>query len=83
VNPQKEATVAEKFFECEYSPEEGFSLHIRKPAFRAFSPEARGHVLEARKETLLALRSIVDAALERLEEKEGAGRRRRRRIQVE
>ena len=75
--------MAEKFFECEYSPEEGFSLHIRKPAFRAFSPEARGHLLEARRETLLALRSIVDAALERLEEKEGTRSRRRRRIEVE
>jgi hypothetical protein len=75
--------VAEKFFECEYSPEEGFSLRIRRPVFSAFCPEARGHVLEARKETLLALRSLVDAALERLEEKEGTRGRRRRRIKVE
>jgi len=75
--------VAEKFFECEYSPEEGFSLRIRKPVFRAFSSEARGHVLEARRETLLALRSMVEAALECLEKKEGARSRRRRRIDVE
>ena len=75
--------MAEKFFECDYSPEEGFSLRIRKPAFRAFAPEARGHLLEARRETLLALRSIVDVALERLEEKEGACGRRRRHIEVE
>jgi hypothetical protein len=75
--------VAEKFFECEYSPEEGFSLRIRKPAFQAFSPEARSHLLEARRETLLAMRSMVDAALGRLEEKEGARGRRRRRIEVD
>jgi hypothetical protein len=75
--------VPEKFFECEYSPEEGFSLRIHRPAFRAFSPEARSHLLEARRETLLALRSLVEAALERLEEKEGARSRRRRRIEVE
>jgi hypothetical protein len=75
--------VAEKFFECEYSPEEGLCLRIRKPAIRAFSPEARGHLLEARRETLLALRSVVDAALECLEKKEGAPSRRRRRIEVE
>ena len=75
--------MAEKFFECDYSPEEGFSLRIRRPAFRALRPEARGHLLEARKETLLALRSMVDAALERLEEKEGTRKRRRRRIEVE
>jgi hypothetical protein len=74
--------VAEKFFECEYSPEEGFSLRIRRPALRALFPEAQGHLLEARKETLLALRSMVEAALERLEKKEGA-RSRRRRIEVE
>ena len=75
--------MAEKFFECEYSPEEGFSLRIRRPVFRTLCPEARGHLLEARKETLLALRSMVEAALERLEEKEGARSRRRRRIEVE
>ena len=75
--------MAEKFFECEYSPEEGFSLHIRRPAFRALCPEARGHLLEARKETLLALRSMVEEALERLEEKEGARSQRRRSIKVE
>jgi hypothetical protein len=75
--------MAEKFFECEYSPEEGLSLRIHKPAFRAFSPEARGHLLDARRETLLALRSMVEAALERLEEKEGGRSRRRRSITVE
>ncbi len=75
--------MAEKFFECEYSPEEGFSLRIRRPALHALFPEARGHLLEARKETLLAVRSMVDMALERLEEKEGARKRRRRRIEVE
>ena len=75
--------MAEKFFECEYSPEEGFSLRIRRPVFRALCPEARGHLLEARKETLLAMRSMVDMALERLEEKEGARSRHRRPIKVE
>ena len=75
--------MAEKFFECEYSPEEGLCLRIRKPAFRAFAPEARGHMLEARRETLLALRSVVDAALECLEKKEDTRSRRRRRIEVE
>jgi hypothetical protein len=75
--------VAEKFFECEYSPEEGLCLRIRKPAFRAFSPEARGHLLEARREMLLTVRSLVDAALEHLDKKEGARGRRRRRIEVE
>ncbi len=75
--------MAEKVFECDYSPEEGFSLRIRRPAFRTLCPEARGHILEARKETLLALRSMVEAALERLEEKEDTRKRRRRRIDVE
>jgi hypothetical protein len=75
--------VAEKFFECDYSPEEGFSLRIRRPVLRTLCPEARGHILEARKETLLALRSMVEAALERLEEKEDTRKRRRRRIDVD
>jgi hypothetical protein len=75
--------VAEKLFECEYSPEEGLCLRVRKPALRAFSPEARGHLLEARREMLLTVRSLVEAALEHLDKKEGARGRRRRRIEVE
>jgi hypothetical protein len=40
-------------------------------------------VLEARKEVLMALRSLIDVALERMDEKEKGTGRRRTQIKVE
>jgi hypothetical protein len=74
--------MAEKIFECEYTPGEELVFRFRRPSLHLLGPEARGHLLEARKETLLAVRSLLDAALERLEEEERP-RRRRRAIKVE
>ncbi len=76
--------MAVKMFECEYEPGEELVFRIRRPGLRVLAPEVRGHLLEARKETLMALRSLIDAALARLEEKEkGTRRRRRTQIKVE
>jgi hypothetical protein len=73
--------MAEKLFEVEHTPGEELVFRFRKPALSLLPPEVREHLLGARKETLLALRTMVDAAITRLEEEEP--RRRRRKIQVE
>jgi hypothetical protein len=75
--------MAEKLFECEWNPEGELVFRLKRPGKQVLNPEIRGHVLEARKEMLMALRSLIDAALERLDEKEKGGRRRRTQIRVE
>ena len=74
--------MAEKLFECEWTPEGEIILRIKKPGLRLLTPEVRGHMLGARKEMLSALRSLIDAALARMDEKE-APRTRRTQIKVE
>jgi hypothetical protein len=74
--------MAEKLFECEWTPEGEIILRIKKPGLGLLTPEVRGHMLGARKETLSALRSLIDAALERMEAKE-TPRTRRTQIKVE
>lgn len=73
--------MAEKLFEVEYTPGEELVFRFRKPAFNLLPPEVREHMLGARKETLLALRTLIDAAIARLEEEEP--KRRRKEIRVE
>ncbi|MGD0765768.1 MAG: hypothetical protein ABR978_05620 [Dehalococcoidia bacterium] len=75
--------MAEKLFECEWTPEGELVFRLRKPAKHVLNPEIRGHVLEARKEVLMALRSLIDVALERMDEKEKGTGRRRTQIKVE
>ncbi len=74
--------MAEKLFECEWTPEGEIVLRIKNPGLGLLTPEVRGHMLGARKETLSALRSLIDAALARMEEKE-TPRTRRTQIKVE
>jgi hypothetical protein len=69
--------------EWEYHPEEGLILHIR-PMFRELvSDEARAHVKASRKEMLLALRSLLDTAIQKMEGKEKASAKSRTKIKVE
>ena len=82
--------MAEKLFEVEYEPGEEIIFRLRRPALKLLRPEVSGHLLEARKDALLAVRSLIQAALTVIEEKEkatgassGRGRGRRRNIKVE
>lgn len=70
--------MGEKVFECELTEDEEVVLRIRKPGIRMFSPEVRGHLLSARKEMLMAMRNLIDAALAGLAEKEEEERKARR-----
>lgn len=74
-----------RLLEVEYGPEEEeIVVRLRSPLARLLPPEVRSHMLAARREMLLALRSLVDAAIEGLEERERrAGSRRRTEIKVE
>ena len=57
--------------------------HIR-PMFREMvSEEARAHVKASRKEMLLALRSLIDVAVQKMEQKGKTPREGRTKIKVE
>ncbi len=69
--------------EWEYDPENGLTLRIQ-PMFRGLvTDEARAHVRASRREMLLALRSLIDATVQRMEEKEKAPAKGRSKIKVE
>lgn len=59
----------ERILEVEHSPGEELVLRFRPPKKALFSG-AEGHAKVAGKEVLLALRSLIDAAIESLEREE-------------
>jgi hypothetical protein len=69
--------------EWEHRPEEGLILRFKPPLGKIVPDETRGHVRAARKEMLLALRSLVDAAIEREKAVEKKAEKRRTKIEVE
>ena len=69
--------------EWEHCPEEGLILRFKPPLRKIVPDETRGHVRAAHKEMLLALRSLVDAAIVREEEAEKKADKRRTKIEVE
>ncbi|MGQ9572409.1 MAG: hypothetical protein ACUVV3_04390 [Dehalococcoidia bacterium] len=73
----------DKPFEYEYRPGEELVLRFRSPLIELIPAEVHEHLVGARKELLLAMRSFVDAAIKRLEEREQARTRRRTEIKVE
>jgi len=70
-------------FEYEYKPGDELVLRFRRPVIDLIPCEARDHLMVAQKEFLLALRSLVDAALSRLEEHERGETFHRTEIKVE
>ena len=70
-------------FEYEYRPGEELVLRFRRPVIDFIPCEARDHLMTAQKEFLLALRSLVDAAISRMEEHERGETIRRTEIKVE
>jgi hypothetical protein len=73
----------ERPFEYEYRPGEELVLHFRRPMLDLIPAEVHDHLVAGRKELLLAMRSLVDAAISRLEEREQARTQRRTEIKVE
>lgn len=75
--------MAEKIFEIEHQPGEEVVLRFKLPGL-AIMPEAtKGHFRMARKEVLLALRSVLDKAIERAEKAEEAKTKKRTKIEVQ
>ena len=68
--------------EFERLPDDGFVVRVRAPRFLLVPAATRQHVRAAQKEMLLALRGLLDSAIECVEEKEKAPPRNRRRIEV-
>ena len=69
--------MGEKILEVEHNPGEELVLRIKPPLLRMLPEEAMGHLRKARKERLLALKSMIDRAIERMEGREkthGEGR---------
>jgi hypothetical protein len=69
--------MSERIFEVEHEPGEEFVLRFRPHRLRWLPEETRSHIYISRKESLLALRSLIDRAIEQIEEREktrGEGR---------
>ena len=60
--------------EWEHHPGEEFILRFKPPLFKTLPEETKGHIKAARKEVLLTLRSLIDAAIGRVEETEKKSR---------
>ena len=66
--------MARRFVEISFDPEEGVTIQVKPHGLRLIPQPARQHLLESRKEFLLALRSLVDQAITRVDEKAEAAR---------
>ena len=73
--------MAEKLFEVEYGPDEGLVLRFHKPIGLVSGP-ASGHLKNSAREMLLSVRSLVDAALKVVEEKEGTEKKTATKIDI-
>ena len=75
--------MAETIFEIEHQPGEEIVLRFKVSALH-FMPEAtKDHFRMARKEMLLALRSFLDKAIERVEKAEKTRTKKRTKIEVQ
>ena len=75
--------MGEHIFTVERKPGEEIVFRFRPGGLPRLPQETRRHVYEAKKETLLALRSLIDRAVARVEEKEKAGGQGRTKIDIE
>ena len=75
--------MANKIFEIEHHPGEEFVLRFKKPMFSILPEATRGHIRTARKETLMALRSLLDNEIERVEKVEKTRSKKRTEIEVQ
>jgi len=75
--------MSDSIFEVEYHPGEEVVLHFKSPKFWGVSDSTKQHLLVARREVLLALRSILDRAIERTEEPGETIERKKSKIKVQ
>ena len=75
--------MAERIFEIEYHPGEEVVLHFKVPGLSIMPEATKGHFRMAHKEMLLALRSLLDMAIERAEKAEKTKTKGRTKIEVQ
>ncbi len=62
--------MSEKIFEVEHKPGDEWVVRFKPGGLHWLPEETKRHISDARKEMLLALRSKVDHAIQRIEESE-------------
>ena len=75
--------MAERIFEIEHHPGEEVILRFKAPGLSLMPEATRSHFRTAHKEMLLALRSLLDEAIERAEKAEKAKTKKRTKIEVQ
>ncbi|MFQ6029616.1 MAG: hypothetical protein ACE5Q6_19235, partial [Dehalococcoidia bacterium] len=73
--------MAPRLLEIDCNRDEGLTVRVRPGTLNLLTESTRGHLRAANKELLLALRSVIDSAIEWTERQEHRDRRPRR-IQV-
>ncbi len=75
--------MSDSIFEVEHRPGEELVLRFKSPRFYGLSDSTKQHMLAAQKEILLALRSMLDGAIEKTERSSEAKKRKRAKIEVQ
>ena len=75
--------MSDSIFEVEYRPGKEVVLRFKSPDIRVLSDTTREHLSAAGKEMLLALRSMLDRAIEGAEEPSKSKTRKRTKIEVQ
>ena len=75
--------MSDSIFEVEYHPGEEVVLRFKSPKLRVLPEPTKQHLSAARKEMLLALRGMLDWAIEKAEESGETKGRKRTKISVQ
>ena len=75
--------MSDSIFEVEHHPGGETVLRLKSPRLWGLSDPTRQHLLAAQKEMLLALRSMLDKAIEKTEEFEKTKKRKKTKIEVQ
>ncbi|MBA7644928.1 hypothetical protein ES703_52677 [subsurface metagenome] len=75
--------MSDSIFEVEYHPGEEVVLHFKSPKFQGLPDSTKKHLSAARKKMLLALRSMLDRAIERMGESGETKGRKRTKVEVQ
>jgi hypothetical protein len=75
--------MSDNIFEVEYHPEGEVVFRFKSPKLQGLPDSTRQHLSVARKEMMLALRSMLDKAIERAEKPGEPQRKRKTKIEVQ
>lgn len=70
--------MSDSLFELEYHPGQEVVLRFKYPKMNLLPEATKGHLMAARKEILIALRDMLDAAVEKAPEKKEPAKRKRK-----